>query len=173
MSKLTAIEISHMQNIFNDSHTDYITKLHQAKQYLGTLKGSKGQSKIVWLTINPKPQISFSDFKKTVDKFLTRTFVRNVKYVYEQRGETEETMGKGFHVHILYDKDKCVSPSQMTTYIQNSFKHCVGNLKSIDIKFYLTAIREEKEQYLLGNKWNEDKSPKLAIDIKWRQSLQL
>ncbi len=172
-TKLTNAEIQQINNIFNDEDIDAFNRLYSVNTYLQSLKRSKGQSKIVWLTVNPKPSVSFDDFKKTVQSFLTRTFVHNSAFMFEQRGTSTDTMGNGAHVHILFDKHNNVSPSQITKYTQNSFKNIVGNLKAIDIRFYSSQLRDEKLEYLKGNKWDADKASKVAIDKKWRQKLQL
>lgn len=54
------------------------------------------------VTLRPKPgKITFDEFRNIVEEeILTRNFVETYAATYEQKGETEATLGDGFHVHI-------------------------------------------------------------------------
>lgn len=154
-------------------HTDRLYSLKLQIEYLKNIPTSEllhvNFKKIVWVTVNPKPDISLESFKARVDNYLKRKFVLNPLYRYEQRGETEEELGRGFHVHILFDKSDQISPAQIIKYTQNSFKYITGNSKHIDIKIYPYEYRKEKEDYLNGIKWDKEKEEKLKIDKLFRE----
>lgn len=124
-----------------------------------------------WITINPV-EGDFDKFKDKLDYVLSlKNFSKsNYHYVYEQRGKTLDDMGRGYHVHMLCDKPKNTTPSQMTRELFNNFKHFCGNLKAIQVQTIPQTWYSDKIEYLKGNKWDDDKDESVFINKPWRES---
>lgn len=89
-----------------------------------------------FLTVNPKPDITLTEFMKTIDKALRKKWITYFIMVIEQRGECEEELGKGFHTHIIFNKG--IKHCKVITEMSNTFKkmcdtsnYHLFNLKSI------------------------------------------
>lgn len=78
------------------------------KELYTKYKGNdKDNSKFIWLTINPRPDVALSEIMQHVKKYVKRTFIKTYYYVYEQRGSktNEKEMGTGIHVHLLLERN--------------------------------------------------------------------
>ena len=122
-----------------------------------------------FLTINPPPHITLKDFLKAVYKSVSKKWLSVGLFVIEQRGETQQEAGRGFHTHILFNKGQ--KHSIIVREMKNSFKHIVDienthffNLKNIDTEEY-----KRKEEYILYEKADPEKHLKQEIDILFRQ----
>lgn len=133
----------------------------------------------VWITVSPKPTVSFLDFRKVVEKLVNRKLFSKYCYTYEQRGKNSEECGKGFHVHILAKRNLNYKPNKVITHIKNTLK----NICEVDACCRIQIIGEDfakdKMEYMLGKKTGgedcdgEDKQLKQQYDIKWREREEL
>ncbi|WP_445729912.1 MULTISPECIES: hypothetical protein [Pseudomonadota] len=125
-----------------------------------------------FITINPKDGTDFNEFKKQVEKAATRNMFSKVRYVYEQRGSTPEEAGKGFHVHLLAERNLNYKPSKVLSNLKNTFKslvkvdnpHCL-NFQNIGKDFAL-----DKDEYIDGVKTGEGKDAKQSVDVIFREN---
>lgn len=129
--------------------------------------------KFFFITVNPKEDCDLLHFKTLVDTYLKRSFVKNAYYAFEQTGTTGAEMGKHPHIHIIMDKPTELSPKQMITRTYSTFKNVVGSINSIDVKAYTMSLREEKLDYLRGNKWEPSKKPAISVNKVWRDIYKL
>jgi hypothetical protein len=51
---------------------------------------------------------------------MSKKWITNYLYVYEQRGGDEAELGKGFHFHCILEKPKSKAYSHMITELSNS-----------------------------------------------------
>lgn len=169
MSKfITNEEKIYVRSIFDDEYTDPLQKLLKVKAYLSLSKHKKLEQ-IAWVTINPdETKCSLLRFVGAMEKFTSRSCCIDPVYTYEQRGETEAELGKGFHSHLLFTKDSKVSPSEYKRNLESTFKDCVGNSKHIWIQYFPKSYHSDKLLYLQGKKWDEEKDVKIDMDILWR-----
>ncbi len=106
------IENSYIQDIYNEN----------AKMRLELLKKNENPiNQWIWLTIRPPEFVTFMEFKKQVDKMLTKKWLKTYLYVYEQTGVNEKELGKGKHLHILINRHN-KKQSHAETEIRNTFK---------------------------------------------------
>lgn len=129
-----------------------------------------------WITINPKPTVPFLKFFEKVQKLVKRSIFTDVLYVYEQRGVDMETLGKGFHTHILAKRNLNYKPSKVAKNIRNSCKQLVGDINSnnqVNIQFIGDEYAADKKEYILGVKTGDGKDIKQQMDIIWRQKNNL
>lgn len=131
----------------------------------------------VWITINPKPGVPFLKFFQKMEKLVKRNIFTDYFYVYEQRGDCMENLGKGFHAHILATRNLNYKPSKVARNVRNSCKQIVGDIKSnnqVNIQFIGEEYAADKKEYITGmNKTGEGKDKKQMMDIIWRQKNSL
>jgi len=129
-----------------------------------------------WITFNPKPDITLEQLRKFTDKLLSKKWITDAIYSYEQRGETLEDCGKGIHMHILIHRNN-FKTTHAKREIYNTFKSYTGISKDIFDKNCFKAIPyswgEDKVEYLKGNKWDSEKDSKIKIDAEFRQKNNL
>lgn len=130
------------------------------------MKKPKRAKQIQFITINPKPDIDIEQFKALVEKLLEKTYMVNPQCQFEQTGTDIETMGQHPHCHIIIDKT--IRKSKILQFIYQLFKKYVGSQQSIDIKEYNDSMKQDKIDYMNGNKWDEDKEQACIINQAWR-----
>jgi hypothetical protein len=80
-----------------------------------------------FITIRPQQQISWNDFHAHVLTFVKRKAFIDYTLSFEQKGMTTETLGEGFHVHIVANC-KWRSKGEALRDTQSSFnKMCAPN----------------------------------------------
>jgi len=122
-----------------------------------------------WYSINirPKPGVYFKDFLYLCHEFCKRKMFIHGEYVFEQKGESEETMGEGFHMHLTaickYAKSKILTDTLST------FKKYAEPQGIKIIKIKTKADLERRNLYLRGQKVGEDKQKAIPFDALWRK----
>lgn len=127
-----------------------------------------------FITIRPdETKISFPDFYHEIYKLVQRKCFINFKLSFEQKGTNEESMGKGFHVHIIaYMKQ----PSK-----KNVLRDIYSTVKSytayncIDVRKLLTQQDIDNVDKYIVEYISED-DHKIATrdcDILWREKNNL
>lgn len=117
----------------------------------------------IWLTLRPQ-NVTFKEFKKCVDKLMSKKWIKNYMYVYEQVGMTHEEVGKGFHAHfIIYKGTK--KQSDCTREIHNTVKHVIDlddkqSWRWCNINFIPEKFRNTKIKYIYGKKEYTDQNAK-------------
>lgn len=143
------------------------TLLREKKKNLLAKEHNNGY---VFITINPKPQVSLEEFDRQVRKAIGRNMFDGVCAVYEQRGTNEEEIGKGFHAHILAKRNLDYKPSKVANNLKNTFKSVcdVNNPALLNIQHIGEDFAQDKQDYILGIKTGEGKSIKQELDVVWR-----
>lgn len=140
--------------------------------------GNLENSQYLFITVNPAPECTLDTFKHLINKMLTKKWLSKYIYVLEQRGVDEDTMGKGFHMHMIIQPPEGKSKAHIIREIGNTYKkvcdvtnfHCY-NTKYIDQEEYLRKL-----EYMLGVKESTSdnkKDLKQAMDKVWRQKENL
>ncbi len=161
-------------------------ELHRQNEYKNYLKKSfnnlslKGNPKAVpltfsFVTINPRPGIELDDFVDKIKKCTRSLLFADNLAVIEQRGTTAaDTLGKGFHAHILFRRHFPLAegkpPSQIKRDLKLSFKnYCnTNNPQLLNIQFIGSGFAADKKLYILGIKKDDTKIEKTEGDKKWR-----
>lgn len=130
----------------------------------------------LWVTINPKSEVTFDFFKKKIEKISKYSCFDGHIYVYEQRGTLEEkNIGKGFHAHILVKRKLQFKPSYCETKIRVGCKALVGNINNPNQVFVAkigTEYAGDKYKYMTGLK-KDEKRDKQKGDITFRKKHNL
>lgn len=170
------LEYEYQLETLGDSYKE-MKLLEQSYKEQIKIKTAKAHNNLYcWITINPKPSVTFQDFKKIIEKIVKRTIFTDYLYVYEQRGVDMETLGSGFHSHILATRNLNYKPSKVARNVRNSCKKLVGDINSnnqVNIQFIGEEYAADKKEYILGLKTGEGKDIKQQMDIIWRQKENL
>lgn len=125
---------------------------------------------IYWITVNPKPDVDIQLVLKCVLNFCKRKAVKDYHFSIEQRGESEEEIGKGIHSHILVKWDRKQN-KYVKQFLIESVKRLVGNYSPaiLNIRRITSDIYQDKLDYLDGKKWDEEKDIKIKWDKIYRE----
>ncbi len=129
----------------------------------------------VFVTINPNNDCTLQKFETLVDKFVKRNMFKSYRYVFEQRGTTEETAGKGLHAHILLKRNLDYKPCLVTKNSKNTFKNIakVDNPAILNIQHIGADFAKDKDEYMTQVKDDEIKAEKQVIDRYFRDKMNL
>lgn len=135
-----------------------------------------------FITLRPNPDVKFYEFHRFVVELFKGKTWEDGYYVWEQKGETEEDMGIGFHIHGII---KVKTAREGKEYYINIIENCVKKNKLND-RFgrnciQLSRIETEKhlqnlEHYTDTHAFNKDdewKEKCWNFDKKWRESKEL
>lgn len=158
-------------------------EMKRVKEYEERLKSESKEAvaeqhnnRYMFITVNPKDSVKFHDFRKKIEKLVNRQIFTGHMYVYEQRGKSADEAGKGFHSHILVERNLSYKPSKTKELIQNTMKDMVGSVKSpnlLNLQFVGSDFIKDKIEYMTDIKTGEDKDKKQEIDVIWRKQLEL
>lgn len=161
-----------------------LAKPNEIQKEIQELRNSLGEKvdtlskPYIWLCVNPSQTLTLCEFKKMIDKMVTKKWLTSYVYVLEQRGMTEEELGKGFHLHAIIKKPDDKKPSHCIRELSNTFKKAcdVSNFHFFQTKFIDEAEKERKLEYILGQKEYTDenrKDLKQIMDKVWRQKFNI
>lgn len=129
-------------------------------------------TKYIWLCCNPNPLITLDDFKKIVQKAMGKAWLTQSDFLWviEQRGETQEEAGKGFHFHALYVKPDNKKYCEIIREMASSFNKATDTSNIAFYRHYGVSEEEFKRKigYLTSLKADEQKHAKQAMDRFWR-----
>ena len=99
---------------------------------------TKGNLKQTYfITIRPDTKkIKFRDFVDLCNNFFYRRCFNTYLYSYEQKGTSIETLGEGFHIHIIAEMTYR-SKGEVLRNTQSTFKKCTAN-NCIDVSVVKT-----------------------------------
>lgn len=125
----------------------------------------------IFLNVNPASNIELLNFLKIIEKSLKKKWIKSFLYVIEQRGETEEEIGKGFHTHIIIEKEETKSYSQAIKELARAFS---GACDTSNLHFFNgSKIKQndlsKRKNYILGRKADSAKWKKQDMDIIFRK----
>lgn len=129
----------------------------------------------VFITVNPKEGVDFDKFRELCEKFAQRKMFKQSWLVFEQRGATEEELGKGFHAHIECERNVEYKPSQIIRNTRNTFKN-ICNIQvpsTLTIQHHGDDYHEDKMEYINGVKNGEGKDKKQIMDVIFRKNKNL
>lgn len=155
-----------MKDIIQDDFLELIEKKPTPKRLTGV-------TGCYMITIRPMDgKIDWPEFETTIHTLLSRKCFTKFTYSFEQKGETIEDMGKGFHVHIV-SKVTQDSKSQLLRDIKSSLKGWIATNKIGESGIDVQQCRNPTEtiqNYLIDYKSDDDHKEKTKlIDQQWRQ----
>lgn len=160
------IEYHQLQdNIIYNEYIERYRFLHKQEEI-------RENSKYVFITINPNQYITLLDFINKINKMMSKKWITNYLYVYEQRGENLSELGKGFHFHCILEKPKTKSYNHMIRELSNSANSVcdTSNFHFFNIKSISEEECQRKIKYITGRKADDTKHLKQDMDIIFRQN---
>lgn len=147
-------------------------QLRQELKLLHELMEKRLSSRSYFVTINWAPQHEVTSLQTVLAKLLSKKWIREHYFSHEQRGETVDDMGKGYHVHLLLlNVDKSLFEVRREFF--STVKNYVGNAKHLDIQTVPYEWINDKKDYLRGVKKDSSKDLKLTIDDPFRHKYGL
>lgn len=107
----------------------------------------KNNSAFMFITVRPTTETRFTLFQKLVEKAFTKKWINKYIYVYEQKGNSKDTIGDGFHIHALVDIPDNKPNSDIYREFRNTFKKVCGP-KGVHFYPCTESLREEKLEYI-------------------------
>lgn len=132
----------------------------------------------VWYLVSIRPDSKKIDdihrFVKDVEYYVEELPWIECMYAFEQKGETLEDAGKGFHVHILFSTKKVnYYASHILRDIKRKKYSFINYTAANCIQIDKVNCKERAVQYISGDKKEEGKSKACKIDILWREQVGL
>lgn len=135
---------------------------------------------LLWITIRPSTEHKdrFLEFKKYCEeKYFTRQMFLSITYVFEQKGENIETLGHGYHCHILahltpnVQKHHCLrnTKSTFTKFLKGECPDAFVEIKKVDTVLYKANLLH----YISGLKSDIDKFKAVEMDKLFREKYNL
>ena len=159
-------------NVMARQYTAIVDRLTlQRYAYIAQQTEQKNKYKYLFLTINPNPHITLKEFIVATTKMMSKPWIAKYLYCYEQRGETEEECGKGFHFHAIIEKPDGKSYAHILRELSSSAnKLCdTSCMNFFNIKNISEEEKNRKITYITGQKADALKHAKQQMDIPFRQ----
>lgn len=129
-------------------------------------RSQKSDKYMVTLNFPEEATQKLPEILQTTQKWSEHKHINDIEYVFEQRSETEEEMGKGMHIHAIVTTDTVKSDLLKRTY--NTFKNHLTNIATVDIRPIPQELLASKKAYIRGEKKGDEKKRKCIIDKIWR-----
>lgn len=171
----------------NDEHSRYqrrliylIGKQKERQAVMGSSHSPvkdkrKADTGMYFITVSPPPEANLQEFIRATHQFMALKVIKDGSYVFEQRSETEDEMGRGFHTHILCQRQ--TKPSAFKKELKRIFlkffrSDCFGQ-KQFFMENVEIAEKHKKIRYMKGEKYGKSKAKKCSMDKIWRKSVLL
>lgn len=132
-----------------------------------------------WITLRPAAEHNerFDSFKEQVREYIKRKMFLGWTYAFEQKGETEEEMGKGYHVHIIAECTNNMNKAKVIRDTKSSWKQWLGG-DCPDAFIQVEKMEKQTEyqnrlKYITEKKGESYKHAAQEIDKIWRKQKKL
>jgi len=174
------IEYHYTEEIYPQDYIDVHNLLYdrinrEKYSHLAVQESKRIKCDSIFLTINPNPHITLTEFVGIMTKLMSKPWITEYLYVFEQRGEDLGECGKGYHFHAIIKKP----PTKSYVHILKELASTANKVcDTSNYHFYnVKAISEEEKQrkiiYLTGAKADSSKHKKQEMDIPFRQRNKL
>lgn len=140
----------------------------ELEEAIPELKKNPKVPRMLFITVRPRIDISFDDFKKQVQIFIenNRKFVGG-EYAFEQKGEDENSLGHGFHVHILTQMTTTTRRQEVLSFAKSTFKLMCAQP---DVKQVFNALDIANKRDYIRDAKSDNAAKHLAheMDHLWR-----
>lgn len=158
-----------------DSDLEKMNK-KEIERYQANTKLSPQNTVALLVTFSPDEKLNMTIAQmKALGCKLTKPNkgIKHWCYTLEQRGEIEEEMGIGIHIHAILElnkEDQSGEVSRQVRRIVTLFqKYRTKTDHFLQIKRVSAEKLDEKWDYVQGNKFDYDKDAKMRIDEIWRE----
>jgi len=159
---------NHFNKLIMEENVEEILPLF--RQIKKDINDVQDNTNYIFLNVNPAPNHSLLSFQQLIEKSLKKKWIKSYMYVLEQRGENQEELGKGFHTHMIIEKDDTKQYTQAIKEMGRTFSkvcdtsnyHLFNGSKIKDIDM------DKRRNYIIGRKADPSKWLKQDMDIPWR-----
>lgn len=128
--------------------------------------------RMFFITIRPKcDKITFNEFHTMIEKLVQRNCFKTYKLSYEQKGTSEETLGHGFHVHMIAAMTQR-SKGEIIRDIHSTMKSCTEK-HCIQVDITYNGDEMFKKYCIEYESKDKHKEATKPWDAMWREKLQL
>nr|DAV63821.1 MAG TPA: Rep protein [Cressdnaviricota sp.] len=147
----------------NGTHGGMIQEAYNAF----AVKTTKIYSKFI--TVSFKPNTNPDIVKESIQVYQKRSFVNTFQIAHEQRSEQPETLGEGYHIHMLISMPKSKPNCELIRETYSTFKNYVEGKNFIDVRHLKTQTDVDNiKKYMSGDK-SDDKLLKSQMDILFKK----
>lgn len=136
-------------------------------------KETKIDGKWWFITFKPSPDHKdrFSDFMTVCMTYLRRDFIKQWTACFEQNGENENELGKGYHIHILCEINIgfATLKRNTTSTWHKFFKDDVPNAFHDYVEIKTIEQAHVRLSYMNGHKKEEYKQAAIPFNAIWRK----
>lgn len=148
---------------------ELIPDLAEVRDFIDNEKDKKKTSEYLWITINPRSSVNIIEFKQILQKSLTKPWIKGYCAVIEQRGCSEDEIGKGFHAHIILNKGDYRFTHARREFQSSYRKVCdIQNFHTFNFSYCFENDLKNRHNYILGHKKDPEKHIKQIFDKKFR-----
>lgn len=123
------------------------------------------------LTIRPADGHDFATFYEIVRRFVNRKCVTDFTLTFEQKGTSHDTLGHGYHVHIVATMTQG-SRTKVLRDTQSTFKHVAAD-NCVDVKLCRTPKMVVDNYFVAYQSDDGHKEQTQEWDALWRTQLRL
>jgi len=131
------------------------------------------KSDYLFITVSPRPPFNIESQKKFINiclKVFNKPWIKQYCAVFEQRGETDENSGYGFHMHMLLNKGDYRISHLRREFVSSFNRICdTSNLSCFNISYCKEEDIGKRQNYMIGRKADESKWLKQDMDKIWRR----
>ncbi|RZK39559.1 MAG: hypothetical protein EOO61_07110 [Hymenobacter sp.] len=155
------IELDRMICILLDKVEQRRLKEMLTVDYTSGKSNGQGLSITVFFPVD----VDFALVKELTEKVVRKKWLSGCLYAYEQKGDSEDTLGHNPHVHIFCENFKRKSEAVREVY--NSYKRIVSSQNSVHVEQKPAAWFPRCKSYLRGQKAGA-KMAAVQFDEQWR-----
>ena len=160
---------------FNERINNEVRLIKYAEKLHSLSKADKTNVKWFMVTVRPKYEdVSFEVFKNDVEFYVNELPFIDLEYCFEQKGESLDDIGKGFHVHIIFSTEKKnYWQSHILRDIKRNKYGFLKYTKANCIQVDNIVCLQRAQEYIRGSKNDVSKELSCSFDEEWRNSLGL
>lgn len=137
--------------MYSDKYDEILEGLKSTKKELEELTNNSKfvKTDVLYITINPVETVELSKFLKKVKSCVSKKWIDEYLYVIEQRGDSDETVGSGFHCHMfIYHRNETKKWSDVKREVQSSFNSVCNTAKSNCLKIMNVTTQNAYDNFL-------------------------
>ncbi|RYX87098.1 hypothetical protein EON73_02055, partial [bacterium] len=108
-----------------------------------------------FITVNPKPDVIFEEFKNPLFKYIKSKSILAFELVFEQKGEDYDSLGHNFHAHIIVRGNASLRKNHINERIQTLYGDMIGSGQPDTRDIFTLESKENRKNYIRDGKMND------------------
>lgn len=162
-----------LDRTFDQTYRRAVTRMLMAQQINEEMGLTEHKARFFMITVRPDPKlnIKFDDFYDLVYKYVNRACFVSYTLSFEQKGLTDETLGEGFHVHIIADMTQ-KGKAMVLRDTQSTFKRCTAD-NCVKVDWCRNPVETVNNYLIEYNSKDNHKKETKTWDYEWRKRVHL